>query len=247
MILIYDDGIHNNSHIMTAIEQIMPDIPCRFCTHTSILNGALNQASLLIMPGGADLYYCEKLNGTGNRLINDFVTNGGSYLGICAGAYYACTSLDWHDGEISGTRELAFYRGTATGPIYEWIENKENIYNGSWMYPALIKVSETTFSTEYHGGPIFSEPLYDDITVLARYNELNKTPPAIIHGIYGKGQYILSSSHIERFGHILHDRLYKHLNPSYEWEEQVINKLMEHTENQKILFKNIILSLLSKI
>lgn len=76
---------------------------------------------LLVMPGGADVPYCDKLNGRGNELIREYVHNGGSYLGLCAGAYYGCQHVEFDVGgplEVVGPRELGFYKGIARGCMY---------------------------------------------------------------------------------------------------------------------------------
>jgi glutamine amidotransferase-like uncharacterized protein len=244
MILIYDDGIYNNTHVMRAIHAVLPNTLVHNCGAHDVVNGCLDNAKLLIMPGGADLYLCEKLNGIGNEKIRSFVKNGGSYLGICAGAYYACSSLDWNDGEIDGSRELAFYEGTCTGPVYKWVEDKNNVYNGSWIQAVEIKTNDATLVTHYNGGGIFSEPNTHSVDVIARYSSLPNTPPAVISGTFGKGRYILSSPHIEKFGHLLSDGLYKHLNKSYEREKTAIDQLLEHEQAQKDFFKSILQKLL---
>ena len=238
MITIYDDGIFNNSYIIKTLQSLY-DVSVTLCTSSMIVDGYLDNQQLLIIPGGADLYFCEKLNGLGNQCIKDFVTNGGSYLGICAGAYYACSQLDWGCGEIAGRRELSFYNGKATGPVHEWIENKEDTYKGSWVKAIEIETSqEQRFLSQYNGGPIFEETKNSD--VIARYSDLENIPPAIVAGKFGNGQYILSSPHIEKFGHSLSDGLYKHLNNSYEWEKKEIDALLNYTEQQKEFFKTII-------
>lgn len=56
------------------------------------------KAFLFIMPGGADLLYLKKLNGPGNKIIKDFVTHGGAYLGICAGSYYGASYVEFDKG-----------------------------------------------------------------------------------------------------------------------------------------------------
>lgn len=82
-----------------------------------IAHGRLHDVGVLIIPGGEDLPYCEKLNGIGNRNISTFVHEGGMYIGSCAGAYYAHEAIQWHNGDerIAGARELAFFQGTAVG------------------------------------------------------------------------------------------------------------------------------------
>ena len=56
--------------------------------------GALEAGSYdaLIMPGGKSWKYLRDLGSVGAEKIAAFVTNGGGYLGICAGSFYA-TSL----------------------------------------------------------------------------------------------------------------------------------------------------------
>ena len=76
--------------------------------------------TLFVMPGGADLPFCAALNGAPNQRIRQFVERGGAYLGICAGAYYACRKIAFHagtEGAICGPRELGFLDALATtGP-----------------------------------------------------------------------------------------------------------------------------------
>lgn len=51
-----------------------------------------------IVAGGADLAYCAQLNGAGNAVIRRYVSSGGAYLGLCAGAYYACRRVEFEPG-----------------------------------------------------------------------------------------------------------------------------------------------------
>lgn len=242
MIYIYDDGVHANAYIQMALQCVGCN-NTHFCNASMILDGCLGSANLLIMPGGADLFFCEKLSGQGNEIIRRFVEKGGSYLGICAGAYYACETLDWACGEIKGDRELSFYKGKATGPIYEWLEKPNDIYNGSWIKAVEIETSDgQKFLTQYNGGPVLEES--NEAQVIACYSGLENSPAAIVQGEIGQGKYILSSPHIENFGHFLSDGLYKHLNNSYEREKDEINDLLEHTQAQKEFFKTIIERLL---
>lgn len=241
MIYIYNDFLHNNSHVHMAL----CDIGYRnaqFCSASMISNGCLENAQLLVMPGGADVYYCEKLNGEGNQRIRDFVAGGGSYLGICAGAYYGCTSLDWNKGEIDGSRELAFYGGQAVGPVFDWVEKPGDIYNGSWIKAVEVATeSGEPFLSEYNGGPAFAET---DNDVLARYSTLGGQPPAIVGGSHGRGRYILSSPHIELWGETLRNSVPPLFNISYDKKMFEIDKLMPYENRQKEFFKTIIERLL---
>lgn len=68
--------------------------------------------ALLVIPGGRDLPYVEELSIKTNatRRIRDYVERGGSYLGICAGAYFGAAEVRFDTGgnmEVVGKRELA--------------------------------------------------------------------------------------------------------------------------------------------
>ena len=66
---------------------------------------------LLVIPGGRDLPYVEELTlkTKATRRIREFVQEGGSYLGICAGAYFGSSEVRFDTGgdmEVVGKREL---------------------------------------------------------------------------------------------------------------------------------------------
>ena len=74
-----------------------------------------------MFPGGRDLPYCAQLNGErGAGRVARYVRDGGSYLGLCAGAYFAAARVDFELGtplEVTGPRELAFFPGAAVGAV----------------------------------------------------------------------------------------------------------------------------------
>lgn len=75
---------------------------------------------LLVLPGGRDLYYVEKLQGKRNANIQNYIKNGGNFLGICAGSYYSSNYLEFAKGtniEVTGKRELEIFKGTVKGPL----------------------------------------------------------------------------------------------------------------------------------
>ena len=74
--------------------------------------------------------YVKKLQGKGNKNISNFVKNGGSYLGICAGGYYGCSSVQFAQGdpllEVVGPRELALFPGISQGPVFPGFDYANN-------------------------------------------------------------------------------------------------------------------------
>ena len=58
-----------------------------------IIQDESQQPALFVVPGGADTPYHDALTGKGNQIIKKWVNQGTNYLGICAGAYYACSKV----------------------------------------------------------------------------------------------------------------------------------------------------------
>jgi glutamine amidotransferase-like uncharacterized protein len=220
-VLIYQDYVHNNGVLYRALAKHFGAGAVGFCDAGNILEGVLDDSiSLFIMPGGADLYYTEKLNGRGNAAIRAWVENGGCYLGICAGAYYACASLAWAPGtvkEITGSRELAFFPGIAEGPLLKLIENGD--VARSWLAAPEISYDDGSRRIKaavcYNGGPAFEATANKNFDILARYPD---GAAAIVECCVGAGKAILCSPHLERSHDDVMRGLYRHNNPSWTWE-----------------------------
>ncbi|SCU88158.1 Biotin apo-protein ligase-like protein [Cupriavidus necator] len=167
-----------------------------------------DDAVLFVMPGGADLPYCAALNGAPNARIRRFVEQGGVYLGICAGAYYACRELAFHAGsagEICGTRELSFVDAIAVGSLPELTGGVA--YDGTPRSTAAVEIRTTdrltaapvSLYTHYHGGCRFDfgQAPGPEAQVLAVYTGIEGNPPAIVSSRVGKGSAILTGVHLE--------------------------------------------------
>ncbi|QBR04409.1 BPL-N domain-containing protein [Paraburkholderia pallida] len=167
-----------------------------------------DDAALFVMPGGADLPYCTALNGGPNGRIRKFVEEGGAYLGICAGAYYACRELAFHagtDGAICGTRELSFVDALAVGSLPELTGGVT--YDGTPRSAAAVEIRTTdrltdapmSLYTYYHGGCRFDfgHAPSPNVQILAVYTGIEGAPPAIVSSRVGKGRAILTGVHLE--------------------------------------------------
>ncbi len=160
--------------------------------------GELQDACALIMPGGADLPYCAQLNGEGNRQIRTFVEQGGCYVGICAGAYYACREVDFQgaDYRVSGARELAFFDGVAKGSLVHLTEGRyydETVASKAWV--PLWQNHQPLGEFYYHGGGTFlADQPGQNMPYFATFAD---GLPAIIQGQVGLGNYLFSAVHFE--------------------------------------------------
>lgn len=162
----------------------------------------IKQSVLFVMPGGADIPYAIKLNGTGNAMIKNFVKNGGSYLGFCAGAYYAAGYVEFDKGgelEVLGKRELAFFPGKVIGPFLAPYHYDNNEGAQAALIHTEDKKIKGKLTSYYNGGGFFQDSSrYSNVTVLAHYAQENKPlMPAIVSIHYGKGRVVLSGVHVE--------------------------------------------------
>lgn len=169
------------------------------CNAQDVIDGrTLEKAALFAMPGGADLPYCKKLNGAGNRNIRSFVETGGTYLGICAGAYYGCAAIEFHKGredEICGERELALIDAVAYGSLPALAPHYDQTLRSAAIADLVLQDGSET-QAFYQGGCAFH--VHDDSTeIAARYKDVPGHPPAIITKQIGQGRAILSGVHFE--------------------------------------------------
>jgi glutamine amidotransferase-like uncharacterized protein len=168
------------------------------------------EAALLIIPGGADIPYTRSLNGIGNQKIRDFVENGGSFLGICAGCYYAGAFVDFAKEtalEVQGMRELSFFPGIVRGPFlapYDY-QSEQGARAAKIIWKSTLEFQENdSFYVYYNGGGYFVEAaLTNNTTVLATYSSEEEGEAAIIECRVGLGKAILSGVHFEYDFHLL--------------------------------------------
>ncbi|MCI0514928.1 BPL-N domain-containing protein [candidate division KSB1 bacterium] len=64
----------------------------------------LNQKELhafrLLVVSGGDMYqYAQDLTATAKAKIRNFIHGGGGYIGICSGAYFACSRIWWRGNQ----------------------------------------------------------------------------------------------------------------------------------------------------
>lgn len=231
-IWIYSDEGTSELSVHSAFTTIKSKLPASFNTVVNtlscqdILENTLASHSadvgILIMPGGADLPYCQKLNGRGNELIRQFINSGNLYIGICAGGYYGARDIQFsgqnydkgpeksykkqqrQSYEINGPRELALFSGTAIGSIAALSGGQ--LYDETVDSKAIVTLNYADDQQDevyYHGGAYFESKSADvsdcdddsaDFKVLATYSNGKN---AVISGDSGQGQYLLSGVHFE--------------------------------------------------
>ncbi|KAH7101647.1 biotin-protein ligase [Auriculariales sp. MPI-PUGE-AT-0066] len=179
--------------------------------------------ALLVLPGGRDLPFVESLslsqpqsastastnqNRTANDAIRAYVSAGGRFLGICAGAYYACARLEWEPGRagwaVVGSRPLAFFPGLTRGCVYPGFEY------ASERGARIVRMQLSTSGEEdaeplhvyYNGGGEFvdGDSLEEEgVMVVARYadDDEGRGKVAAVRCVVGAGTALLWATHPE--------------------------------------------------
>jgi len=197
------------------------------------------ETALLIFPGGRDSPYHKALKGELNQRIRNYVEQGGSYLGFCAGAYYGSSKIEFEKGlknEIIDERELGFFPGLARGSVYG--SGRFSYEDESGGQVAHLQLKSGVYSAAYYNGgcEFVDAELYSNITILAKYSDLENEPAAIVHCEVNKGQAILSGVHPEY--------AVKHLASSDPTIQKLLPQLEEVEKVRRTLFQNILLQLL---
>ena len=173
-------------------------IPTQLVTVDEVFFSNWDECALFVMPGGRDLPYVRSLKGKGIDNIKKYVEEGGSYLGICAGAYFAGSKVNFDEGgplEIIGKRELAFYPGTVKGPTLKPFDYYS--LKGAMATPLKWKEPVTVF---FNGGGHFEEGEGNPIAYYPDGRE------AVIECQVKKGKAILSSVHFEYFPELMDEQ-----------------------------------------
>lgn len=165
----------------------------------SVINASWQtQAACFVIPGGRDSPYVESLDPVGITKIQDYVQTGGSYLGICAGAYFAAKKIEFALGsplEVNQERALKFYDGTAAGPVLADFE----YHTQKGARAAAMACAETSVMMYFNGGCTFLEAeKVPNLQIIGHYQlDDGKKLPAIVHIKHGRGCVILSGVHFE--------------------------------------------------
>lgn len=161
-------------------------------------NNWMHDTRLLIIPGGRSMPFYKKLGKAGNNNIKRFVEQGGCYLGLCAGAYYACTETIFAEGlplELKLPGELHFFQGRAIGPVFADTEFAYASESGACTVSVIWK-NQRSYPVYFNGGCYFENAdHFKNTEIFAKYTSNNL--PAIIACAVGKGRAILSGVHPE--------------------------------------------------
>ena len=157
----------------------------------------LDNFEILCFPGGDMFQYAQDISLEGKDDIRNFVSDGGGYIGICGGAYFASEKVIWQENELPMI-PLGLFSGTAKGPIDEIVTYPDysmcevNIVDST--HP-VTKSEPDSVSVLYYWGPVLIPDKDNDINILGRYNKGNQ--PTMLAFEYGEGKVFLIGTHPE--------------------------------------------------
>lgn len=170
-------------------------------TGAQLAAGALKDADVVIFTGGSGSKEAASLGEAGREEVREFVRNGGGYVGICAGAYLACSGFSWGLGILDArTVSSKWRRGSGKVEIEVTPEGE-----------ALTKLPAARREIRYGNGPILKAagrtdlPPYEPLAWYRTELAENGTPagvmvnsPALVRSTFGKGRVLISSPHPEQ-------------------------------------------------
>ncbi len=178
-----------------------PEIKVTKVTGKEIADGVLKDFDVVIFSGGSGSKEAAALGDAGRENVRAFVREGGGYVGICAGAYLACTGFSWGIGVLNAKTVSS-----------KWLRGKGDVeVEFTPLAPGITGLDAGKKTIRYANGPIITadtregiapfEPLAIFRTELAE----NGSPkgamvdsPAIVRGVFGKGRVVSSSPHPEQ-------------------------------------------------
>ena len=168
------------------------------------------ETALLVLPGGRDLPYLEKLGARGAARIRAFVQGGGAYLGLCAGGYFGAADIEFfadfsgdaaHQAQaIVGERPLKFFPGRCVGPVWrDFVYDSEQGAHAAWVHPEPGLAARTggDFVLYQNGGGAFvNAEGYPNTRVILRYAAGSSHAAAVLTQV-GAGRALLTGVHPE--------------------------------------------------
>ena len=160
----------------------------------------LKTFDVVVFSGGSGSAQAEAIGEAGRNNVREYVRGGGGYVGICAGAYLACSNFKWGLGILNAsTVSSKWQRGQGFMDLEITDEGRK-----------LLGDVRGTFKVRYHNGPIIKPadltdvPAYTPVAFfrseIAEYGSpvgVMVNSPSHALGTFGKGRVFISSPHPE--------------------------------------------------
>lgn len=157
----------------------------------------LDNFEILCFLGGDMFQYAHDISSEGKDHIRNFVSDGGGYIGICGGAYFASEKVVWKENELPMT-PLKLFPGIAKGPIDEIVPYPDYSICKIDIVDTTHTITESELNSIwilYYWGPMLLPEKDTDIGILGMYDKVNQ--PAILYFNYDLGRVFLIGTHPE--------------------------------------------------
>jgi glutamine amidotransferase-like uncharacterized protein len=166
-------------------------------TAEDIKNNSLDSFSLLCIPGGDMYRYAQSLSTKGIGNIKSFIYEGGGYIGICGGAYFAGEKVYWLGSQLP-MGSLGLFSGRTEGPKDEIVPypayDMSRINIADTAHPIIETEADSAWIL-YYWGPVLLPDADAGVAVLGRYEKTDL--PAILAFDHGCGRVFLVGTHPE--------------------------------------------------
>jgi hypothetical protein len=198
---VYDDVGSSPAKLVTLLNGV-EELKITRVTAEQIRQGALEEADVVLHPGGSGGKQGNTLGEEGRQRVRAFVERGGGYVGICAGAYLATCDYPWSlhilDAKVIDKKH--------------WARGSGNVDVGlSDAAVKLLAAPAATCSILYFQGPLLAPaehpdlPDYDRLGVYEGEIAKNGAPSGVMKGTtavasapFGKGRVFCFSPHPEK-------------------------------------------------
>lgn len=201
-IAIFDGDGAPKSGVDNVCERVksMPGSTITLVKAEQIAAGGLAGYDVVIFSGGSGGTQAKTLGDEGRAKVREFVKNGGGYVGICAGAYLACSNFSWGLGILNAsTVSSKWMRGSGFMDVEVTVDGAP-----------IIGPVDGIFKVRYNNGPIIKPgdradlPAYRPLSLFRSEVAKNGSPvgvmvnsPAQAVSTFGKGRVFISSPHPE--------------------------------------------------
>lgn len=155
---------------------------------------------IVVFPGGSGSGQGDALGEEGRERVRAFIRDGGGFVGVCAGAYLACSNFPWGLHILNArTKSSQWKRGSGFVEMDLTQESR-----------GIFGEVEGNFMVRYVNGPIIEPMGRDDLPSFVTLGHFrteiaeNNTPvgiqvnsPAFAASTYGRGRVFISSPHPE--------------------------------------------------
>lgn len=202
-VALYDDAGAFGKGVPRITEQLgkAKDVKLTIVKGPEIAGGILKDFDVVIFSGGSGSKQAAGIGEKGREEVQKFVREGGGYIGICGGAYLACSGFSWGLGILNAkTVSSKWMRGRAEVQIEVTPEGQK-----------ITSIPARQQEIHYANGPIIKPgeredlPAYQPLAIFRSEVAENDSPkgamvnsPAWARAAYGKGRVFMSSPHPEQ-------------------------------------------------